>query len=57
MICLSFFLFFQSFLMNFVDFPCGAGDSGGELIQTGPHRYLLDMDFASAVGLDCEPGL
>ena len=45
--------------MNFVDFPCGAGDSGGELIQTGPHRYLLNMDFASAVGLDSGfgPGL
>ena len=57
MICLSFFLFLQSCFMNFVDFPCGAGDSGGELIQTGPHRYLLNMDFASAVGLDCEPGL
>ena len=52
-----FFLFFQIFLMNFVDFPSGAGDSGGELIQTGPYRHLLNMDFASAVGLDCEPGL
>ena len=52
-----FFLFFQRFLMNFVDFPCGAGDSGVELIQTGPHTYLLNMDFASAVGLDCEHGL
>ena len=40
-----------------LDKSAGRGILAWGLIQTGPHKHLLNGDYASAVGLDCEPGL
>ena len=42
---------------NKLDKSAGRGILEGELIQAGPHMHLLNMDFTSAMGLGCEPGL